>query len=332
MTKKSTQFQFPKIDTVFICGHFENHRGLSQRFRELGLETQLFTSPSQADLFEGGVPDEAYVTESLDDDFAAWFRERCPSSNFIVLSFSARWIFSQNIIEELFESKIINFHGTRLPLDRGGGGFSWRIMRGDRIGSLLAHLIEPGIDTGSILRQKSYLFPRSCQKPIDYILHYRQLLEDFAVELVGDMAGDVYFEPIAQPEYLSHYLPRLDSNVNSAIDWSWEGPDIWRFIMAFDDPYPGALTTVQDQVVRVKDVHLHRGEAPSHVFEKGLVIRHEGSWIVVAAGGQNALIVETVIDDENRDILPSIKVGDRFHTPADLLDKSLATRARFGPR
>jgi len=332
MTKKLAQLQFPKIDVVFVCGHFDNYHGLSQRFRDLGLETLMFTSESQANLFDGGLPDGAYVTESLDEDFAAWFRERCRSPNFLVLSFGARWIFSENTIEELFESKIINFHGTRLPLDRGGGGFSWRIMRGDRIGSLLAHLIEPGIDTGSILRQKSYLFPSTCQRPVDYISHYRQLLEDFTVELVGDIAGGVDFEPIAQPEHLSHYLPRLDSNVNSAIDWSWEGPDIWRFILAFDDPYPGAMTTIQDKVVRVKDVQLHRGEVPSHAFERGLVIRHEGSWIVVAAGGQNALIVESVTDDENRDMLPSIKVGDRFHTPADLLDKSLATRARFGPR
>jgi methionyl-tRNA formyltransferase len=331
MKKQEKSLQFQKIDAVFIAGHLGNYSGLCERLRERNIEPHLFTSPSQVDLFGDVLPKDLYVTESLDSKFFAWFHERAQSPNFLVLSFGARWIFSEEIITGLFESKIVNFHGTRLPIDRGGGGFSWRIMRGDRIGSLLVHLVEPGIDTGSILRQRSYVFPSTCHKPIDYITHYRKLLDEFVVGLVDDLSNGVVFELSAQPQHLSHYLPRLDSTVNSAIDWSWDGADICRFILAFDDPYPGAITTVQGRPVHIKDALLHRGEVPSHPFEKGLVIRHEGDWIVVAAGDQNSLIFETVLGVDGSDCLAEIKVGDRFHTPADMLDKSLETRARFGP-
>lgn len=331
MKRSNASLRYQGIDTIFIAGHFEDHVGLFERLRERSIEPYLFTSPAQAPLFGDAMPEGAYIAEKLDENFADWFRERATPSRFLVLSFGARWIFPKETITCLFDSRIVNFHGTRLPLDRGGGGFSWRIMRGDRIGSLLAHMVEPGIDTGSVLRQCSYLFPGSCRKPIDYISHYRQRLLTFVMELIDDLSSGVTFELGTQPDYLSHYLPRLDSAVNASINWSWEADAICRFILAFDDPYPGAMTKLNDQIVHVKDTQLHCGEVPSHPFEKGLVIRHEGDWIVVAAGGQSSLVVETVLDGEGRDCLAQVKVGDRFHTPVDMLDESFAVRARVGP-
>jgi methionyl-tRNA formyltransferase len=331
MTGDRALLQFRELETVFIVGYFEDHAGLFESLRERSIKPYLFTSPAQAEAFGGALPKGAYVTERLDDGFEKWFRERATPSRFLVLSFGARWIFSEEMIAGLFESRVVNFHGTRLPFDRGGGGFSWRIMRGDRIGSLLAHMVEPGVDTGGVLSQRSYLYPGSCRKPIEYILHYRQRLSEFVLGLIDDLSDGASFKPGAQPDYLSHYLPRLESTVNASIDWSWSADEICRFILAFDDPYPGAMTKLMDQFVHVKDAHLHIGEVPSHPFEKGLVIRHDGDWIVVAAGGQNSLIIETVLDAEGRNCLSEVKVGDRFHTPSDMLDKSIAFRARFGP-
>ena len=54
----------------------------------------------------------------------------------IALSFGARWIINKKLRDDLFRGLVLNAHGARLPNDRGGGGFSWRIMRGDRIGIL----------------------------------------------------------------------------------------------------------------------------------------------------------------------------------------------------
>ena len=49
----------------------------------------------------------------------------------IVLSFWAVWIFNKEIIGR-FSGRLLNLHGSRIPQDRGGGGVSWRILRGDK--------------------------------------------------------------------------------------------------------------------------------------------------------------------------------------------------------
>ena len=83
------------------------------------------------------------------------------------LSFGAAWIFEKAFID-LFDSYLLNLHGARLPQDRGGGGFSWRILRGDRMGVSLAHQIDPGVDTGNIVAYERYLFPDHSRTPADF--------------------------------------------------------------------------------------------------------------------------------------------------------------------
>ena len=53
--------------------------------------------------------------------------------NFLFFSFDLPWIFDKKIISQIFENKLINTHSTRLPLYRGGGGFSWRIMNQEKV-------------------------------------------------------------------------------------------------------------------------------------------------------------------------------------------------------
>ena len=90
--------------------------------------------------------------------------------------------------------------------------------------------------------------------------------------------------------------------------------DIVRFIVAFDDPYSGASTFLKNEKVRLKNVHLHRGEVACHPFMSGLVLRHDGEWLVVSLGNEYCLLVETVISENDENILYEVKVGDRFHT------------------
>ena len=79
------------------------------------------------------------------------------SDSTIGLSFGAAWIFKKEFIKK-FNGKFFNLHGARLPQNRGGGGFSWRIMRGERVGVSLIHKIIPGVDTGDIVFLKTTFF------------------------------------------------------------------------------------------------------------------------------------------------------------------------------
>ena len=54
--------------------------------------------------------------------------------------------FEKKLIKSFFKNNLINYHPTRLPLDAGSAGFSWQIMRGDRIHNQLFHLVDETID------------------------------------------------------------------------------------------------------------------------------------------------------------------------------------------
>ena len=68
----------------------------------------------------------------------------------IGLSLSAPWIFRQDVID-LFGGRLLNLHGTDLPHNRGGGGFTWQILCGDRRGGLSLHVLTAAVITRRLL-------------------------------------------------------------------------------------------------------------------------------------------------------------------------------------
>ena len=52
---------------------------------------------------------------------------------------------------KFFKENLINFFPSRLPYDAGRGGFSWHIMRSDKIYNQVIHMVDDGINTGAII-------------------------------------------------------------------------------------------------------------------------------------------------------------------------------------
>ena len=137
------------------------------------------------------------------------------------------------------------------------------------------------------------------------------------------------FNLISQPKYLGNYYPRLNSEINGWIDWNNDSVMVERFINAFEDPYPGAKTYINNKRVIIKQAQLHSGELPNHPYMAGLIIRKSEDWIVVALNDQNNLIIEKVMDKKNKNIISKLKQGDRFYTPLKFIEKSFSTRAQY---
>jgi methionyl-tRNA formyltransferase len=246
----------------------------------------------------------------------------------IAMSFGARWIIDKKTRDLLFRGLVLNSHGTRLPNDRGGGGFSWRIMRGDRIGMLVLHQMDDGIDTGPIVASEEYILPRQMQTPAEHEAYYFKELSRFACDFLRRViSGTCHFEVQPQSNFSATYYPRLHTATHGWIDWSWPGADIERFILAFDDPYPGARTYWRGEAVVLRSCQLHVGEIGHHPFQVGLVVRNNRKWLTIALGGQHCLLVSDVRDENGRDLLPHIKEGDRLFTPQSKLDQAQMTRA-----
>ena len=252
------------------------------------------------------------------------------TKNTMGLSFGAAWIFKEKFIN-LFEGKLLNLHGSRLPLDRGGGGFSWRIMRGDKLGNALIHQISTGIDTGDIIYSETYIFPEQCKIPIDFykisIEKYFLFMKDFILKIENKST----FNLIGQPEYLIMYWPRLNTEKHGYINWAKSVEDLESFICAFDDPYKGAMTYFNDQKVRVKKVSSTKIDGSFHSFQSGIIYRIVNDLLYVSANS-GTLIIKEILNEQDKNIIFELRVGDRFYTQQAKLDKALRSRVIYTPK
>jgi len=260
------------------------------------------------------------VAESLDTPTVAAFIGETKDT--FCLSVSAPWIFKPATIDKLFAGRLFNIHGAGLPRDRGGGGFSWQIMAGNRIGYGSLHVVDAGVDTGAIVHLEEFLFPHAARAPADYFAYaYARYVAFLGEILLKARSGSVSFAALAQPEHVSTYWPRLHTETHGWIDWGWEAAALERFICAFDDPYAGAQTTWNGTKVHLKKASLHLQDGIFHPYQAGVVYRKALRWMCVAAAGGN-LIVERVVAGDGADLFDTIKVGDVFSTPQADLDKS----------
>lgn len=323
---KNNKFFIKKLKNIIFLGYCSYYDNIEDINSKLNLSTFKISSPSFKTKFKSKKNIKFFT--NIDNKFEDYLKKKeINKENSLFISFGSRWIFNRHQINNIFWNNLINFHGTRLPIDAGGGGFSWRILRGDRLGCNLAHVIDEKIDTGPIIANDEYIFPNSCKKPIDYEnFHFKKFIPFYEM-LISQIKSKRKITLLNQNKSLRLYNPRLKTKINGWINWNWEAEDIFNFINAFDEPYEGASTTINNKFkIYLKEVHLHKGEMTSHPYSKGLIIRKNKDWIVVAMGGNYNLLIEKVLDNKGKNIFKKIKVGDRLITDIKYLQKSLSYR------
>ena len=63
----------------------------------------------------------------------------------------------------------------------------------------------------------------------------------------------------------------------------------------------------------------------------GIVSRHDKDWITVSTSGKHMLLIETVLNKKNKNIIDEIKEGDRFFTPYNLIENSKIESTTYKP-
>jgi len=330
---KNNNFFIENLKTVVFLGQSDVFSELIKINNSLKLETLIITSSHQSKLIDKKI--DFKIFDNIDEKFKDFINKKVKKENTIFISLGARYIFQKDTIENFFLNNLVNFHGTRLPLDAGGAPYSWKIMREDRIDNQLVHLIDEEIDKGSIIDNHLSLFPKQCQIPQDFEDYRLKKFIEFYSEFLNKIKNGKFFDLKPQINYLGRYNPRLNTEIDGLINWELDSYDLYNFINAFDEPYKGASTFLNNGnlgKLYIKKVHLHGGDSSNHPYMSGIVSRHDKNWIVVSTKSKHMLLIEEVLDKEGNNIIKNIKGGDRFHAPYQELEKSKSTKTIFNSR
>jgi len=331
--RQKNHFFIKNIKSVVLIGYSEVFLELDKINKLQKLNTFIISSSHQSKMIDKKV--NYKVFDKIDNKFKKFITSNMDVKNTLFVSLSARYIFKKQTIENFFSDNLVNFHWTRLPLDSGGAPDSWQIMREDRINNQLVHLVDEGIDSGPIILNDMSLIPRHCQIPIDFKYFRLKKFIEFYSKFIEKLKKNESFVLNSQPNYIGRYNPRLNTEVDGLINWNMDSYDLFNFIKAFDDPYKGASTFLNNGdfgKLYIKKVHLHGGDSSNHPYMTGIVSRHDNDWLVVSTISKHMLLIEEVLDSKGRNIISKIKTGDRFYTPYKDLERSKITKTVFNSK
>ena len=308
---KNNYFSAPKLKNIVIIGYHNKLPEIIDILNFYRLNFLIITSTNQAKEINSI---EHAIFDKIDSHFKKFITKKFKVEETIFISLGSRIIFKNKEIKNFFKGNLINFHNSRLPLDAGGGSMSWRILRKDRIDNQLVHVVDKGIDSGPIINFKKSIIPASCTIPIEMEKYSTSQFLLFFKNFIENIRRGKKYPLKSQVDYLGRYNPRLNTKINSWIDWNMSSENLIRFINAFDDPYAGAQTTINNMNIRIKRAQLHDGESTNHPFMTGLISRHDKEWLVVSTTDSAMILIERVLNKKNENIISKLKVGDRFIT------------------
>lgn len=257
------------------------------------------------------------------NDVLRWLGDKKVAAAF---SFGCRSIIKNNFLAVLNEL-VVNCHASDLPKDRGGGGPSWRILNSANYSCISLHLINEGVDSGEIILKKKRPIKKKNPYPIDILTEDIKLAEDVLKVFIRRIEQKIPFKLIKQNLEKGTYFPRLLTEKNAAINWSWGTREIERFIRAFGYPYSGAWTSLHGQKVIIARAKLPRRASYFHPYICGMIFRkfRDGS-VEVATRDGSLIIISLRERDSEIPAASRCKPGERFYTPSKILEDSILFR------
>ena len=172
----------------------------------------------------------------------------------------------------------LNIHASLLPRWRGAAPIHRAIEAGDAETGVTIMQMDAGLDTGPML-----LTDRMPITPRDTTASLHDKLAALGGGLVVEaleLAACGGLKPVAQPAEGVTYAHKIEK-AEAALDWSLPAAVLERKIRAFD-PFPGASSTIQGEVLKVTGADVADAQRPSAAA--GTVLAAEPAGVLVACG------------------------------------------------
>jgi methionyl-tRNA formyltransferase len=146
----------------------------------------------------------------------------------------------------------VNVHGSLLPRWRGSAPIQAAILNGDAETGITIMRMDPGIDTGSILSQKSVqISSESTTGSLAVILS--ELGADLLMDtLIPYLSGELVPQP--QDDAQATYAPMI-KKADGLLDFSQLADQLERKVRAFN-PWPGAFTYWDNHILKIHRAHV----------------------------------------------------------------------------
>jgi len=205
----------------------------------------------------------------------------------------------------------VNVHFSLLPKYRGAAPVNWAIVNGENDTGVTTMMIEPELDSGPILLQRST--PIDAKETAPQVME--RLAEMGAVLLSETLRDFGKVKPREQDHAQASFAPILKKE-DGLIEWSASATAIDRSIRGFQ-PWPNAYTTYQSRGLTLFRAEI--GPAPNEGIAPGQILAARGDDLIVACGEQSTLRIMEVQPEARRrmnvrDFLNGVhvKVGDRL--------------------
>jgi methionyl-tRNA formyltransferase len=184
---------------------------------------------------------------------------------------------------DLPEFGCINVHGSILPRWRGATPIQASILAGDQETGITVMKMDPGIDTGPILSQRT--IPISSDETSGTLFAKLAPLgaELLMVTLPKYLSGEI--KPRPQPEEGATYTKMLKKE-NGRLDFTQQAIELERRVRAFN-PWPGAYFEYNGNPLKVKTASIAPGD-----FEPGKHVLYQGNPAIATSEG--LLVLEEV--------------------------------------
>lgn len=214
------------------------------------------------------------------------------------------WLIGPAVLDAL-PFGFVGIHNSLLPKFRGGSPLIWPIIKGEKEAGFSFFSLTSEMDEGGIWVQESIPIGEH-----DYISSILEKIENKAIAVLQRdylemINGSI--KPVEQDHELATYcaqrLPR-DGN----IDWSKPAREVFNFIRAQSDPYPGAFAFFKGKEMKIWKARLF--ERP-YFGSPGQVARISSNEVYIICGDDRAIVLEEVEFDGKRrkptDFVKSIK-------------------------
>ena len=202
----------------------------------------------------------------------------------LMISVGSKFIFKKNFIKT-FKGKLINFHPSLLPEERGGANFSYRILEKKKFSAATAHFIDEKIDSGDIIFQTKR-FNIKKYNLYEYFLKTYECYNNLFKKILNSMEKKKKLNKKNQLNINATYFKKLKSDIHGKIDFNWNIEDIDLFIKAFGRPYRGSYCFHKNKKIYILNSRIY-SKTKVHPFLFGKVknINKDGSILVFCNNG-----------------------------------------------